>query len=103
MRRSSSTHPSTSRRLTPTAESLAQHDSKRRGRAPAQARPRRLRVTVQTMDALEQYLSERYWTEDDLQREVRADTATRGPSIEVSAEAGRLLAVLVRATGATRV
>ncbi|HZX56956.1 MAG TPA: O-methyltransferase [Ilumatobacteraceae bacterium] len=55
------------------------------------------------MDALEQYLSERYWAEDDLQREVRADTAKRGPSIEVSAEAGRLLALLVRATDARRV
>src|SRR3954465_7067670 len=55
------------------------------------------------MDALEQYLSERYWSEDDLLREVRADIAERGPQIQVSAEAGRLLALLVRATGATRV
>ena len=55
------------------------------------------------MSALEQYLAEHYWTEDDLQREVRADTAKRGPSIEVSAEAGRLLALLVRLTGATRI
>jgi caffeoyl-CoA O-methyltransferase len=55
------------------------------------------------MDALEQYLSERYWSEDDLLREVRADIAERGPQIQVSAEAGRLLALLVRAAGATRV
>jgi caffeoyl-CoA O-methyltransferase len=55
------------------------------------------------MDALEQYLSERYWSEDELLLEVRADTAERGPSIQVSAEAGRLLALLVRAVGATRV
>src|SRR3954465_632060 len=55
------------------------------------------------MDALEQYLSERYWSEDDLLREVRADIAERGPQIQVSAEAGRLLALLVRATGARRV
>ena len=55
------------------------------------------------MSAVEQYLAEHYWTEDDLQRQVRADTAERGPSIEVSAEAGRLLALLVRATGARRV
>ena len=55
------------------------------------------------MDPLEQYLSERYWSEDDLLREVRADTARRGPSIQVSDEAGRLLALLVRALGATRV
>jgi predicted O-methyltransferase YrrM len=55
------------------------------------------------MDELEQYLSERYWTEDDLLRDVRADIAERGPQIQVSAEAGRLLALLVRAAGATRV
>ena len=55
------------------------------------------------MDELEQYLSERYWTEDDLLREVRADIAERGPQIQVSAEAGRLLALLVRAAEAVRV
>jgi caffeoyl-CoA O-methyltransferase len=55
------------------------------------------------MDALEQYLSERYWSEDDLLREVQADIAERGPQISVSAEAGRLLSLLVRAAGATRV
>jgi caffeoyl-CoA O-methyltransferase len=55
------------------------------------------------MDALEQYLSTRYWSEDDVLREVRADTAARGPSIQVSAEAGRLLALLVRTVRATRI
>jgi caffeoyl-CoA O-methyltransferase len=55
------------------------------------------------MDELEQYLSERYWTEDELLREVRADIVERGPQIQVSAEAGRLLSLLVRAAGATRV
>jgi predicted O-methyltransferase YrrM len=55
------------------------------------------------MDALQQYLSERYWSEDDLLREVRTDTAQRGPSIQVSAEAGHLLALLVRLLGATRI
>src|ERR1700709_815092 len=55
------------------------------------------------MDELEHYLSERYWAEDDLLREVRADIAARGPQIQVSAEAGRLLALLVRAAGAKRV
>jgi caffeoyl-CoA O-methyltransferase len=55
------------------------------------------------MDPLEEYLSQRYWTEDDLLREVRADLAERGPLIQVSAEAGRLLALLVRAAGATHV
>jgi caffeoyl-CoA O-methyltransferase len=55
------------------------------------------------MDALEQYLSEHYWSEDGLLREVRADIEQRGPTIQVSAEAGRLLALLERAAGATRV
>ena len=55
------------------------------------------------MDALEHYLSEHYWSEDDLLREVREDIEARGPTIQVSAEAGRLLALLVRAAGATRV
>jgi caffeoyl-CoA O-methyltransferase len=55
------------------------------------------------MDPLEQYLSEHYWSEDDVLREVRADIEQRGPTIQVSAEAGRLLALLVRAAGATRV
>jgi caffeoyl-CoA O-methyltransferase len=55
------------------------------------------------MDPLEQYLEEHYWSEDDLLREVRADIEARGPAIQVSAEAGRLLALLVRLAGATRV
>jgi caffeoyl-CoA O-methyltransferase len=55
------------------------------------------------MDPVEQYLSERYWSEDEVLLAVRADTAQRGPSIQVSAEAGRLLALFVRALGATRV
>jgi len=55
------------------------------------------------MDALEDYLSSRYWTEDDLLLEVKADIAERGPQIQVSAEAGRLLSLLVRAAGAKRV
>jgi predicted O-methyltransferase YrrM len=55
------------------------------------------------MDELERYLSQHYWTEDDVLREVRADIAERGPQIQVSAEAGRLLALLVRLAGAMRV
>jgi caffeoyl-CoA O-methyltransferase len=55
------------------------------------------------MDELERYLSQHYWSEDDVLREVRADIAERGPQIQVSAEAGRLLALLVRLAGATRV
>jgi predicted O-methyltransferase YrrM len=52
---------------------------------------------------LEQYLEEHYWAEDELLREVRADIEQRGPAIQVSAEAGRLLALLVRLAGATRI
>jgi caffeoyl-CoA O-methyltransferase len=55
------------------------------------------------MSELEEYLAQHYWSEDDLLREVRADIAERGPLIQVSAEAGRLLALLVRAASATRV
>ena len=55
------------------------------------------------MSELEQYLEEHYWAEDDLLRALRADIAERGPQIQVSAEAGRLLSLLVRAVGATRV
>jgi caffeoyl-CoA O-methyltransferase len=55
------------------------------------------------MDELERYLEQHYWTEDDVLREVRADIEQRGPQIQVSAEAGRLLALLVRLAGATRV
>ncbi len=55
------------------------------------------------MAELEQYLAEHYWAEDELLCEVRADIAQRGPQIQVSAEAGRLLALLVRAAGARRV
>jgi caffeoyl-CoA O-methyltransferase len=55
------------------------------------------------MDQLEQYLSERYWAEDDLLREVREDIARRSRPIQVSAASGRLLALFVRAVSATRV
>lgn len=56
-----------------------------------------------TPSELDTYLAERYWTEDDLQRAIRADTAARGPSIEVSAESGKFLATVVAMTGAQRV
>jgi predicted O-methyltransferase YrrM len=55
------------------------------------------------MSELEQYLEEHYWAEDAVLRALRADIAERGPQIQVSAEAGRLLSLLVRAVGATRV
>ena len=51
----------------------------------------------------EVYLRTRYWTEDDLLRELREDLERRGPTIQVSAETGRLLATLVAASGARRV
>jgi caffeoyl-CoA O-methyltransferase len=53
--------------------------------------------------ATEEYLGARYWQEDDLLRELREDLEARGPAIQVSAETGRLLAVLVRSVAATRV
>ena len=55
------------------------------------------------MDQLEEYLSSHYWSEDTLLRELRADIERRGPTIQISAETGRLIALLVRAVAATRV
>src|SRR5207344_2575418 len=69
----------------------------------SRTRPGLLSTSLSPMDELERYLSQHYWTEDDVLREVRADIAERGPQIQVSAEAGRLLALLVRLAGATRV
>jgi caffeoyl-CoA O-methyltransferase len=54
-------------------------------------------------DATATYLRTRYWEEDELLRELREDLERRGPTIQVSAETGRLLATLIAATGATRV
>ena len=54
-------------------------------------------------DATATYLQTRYWEEDELLRGLREDLERRGPTIQVSAEAGRLLATLVAATGAVRV
>jgi caffeoyl-CoA O-methyltransferase len=54
-------------------------------------------------DATATYLRTRYWEEDTLLRELREDLERRGPTIQVSAETGRLLASLVAATGASRV
>jgi predicted O-methyltransferase YrrM len=55
------------------------------------------------VDDLEQYLSSHYWSEDTLLRELRADIERRGPVIQISAETGRLIALLVRAVAAERV
>lgn len=54
-------------------------------------------------EATEAYLRARYWQEDELLRELREDLERRGPTIQVSAETGRLLAVLTAATAARRV
>ena len=54
-------------------------------------------------EATDGYLRARYWQEDDLLRALREDLERRGPTIQVSPETGRLLALLVRAAGAARV
>ncbi len=52
---------------------------------------------------LEAYLRPLFWPEDGLLEELARDIAARGPQIQVSAEEGRLLAMLVSLTGARRV
>ena len=54
-------------------------------------------------EATEAYLRARHWQEDDLLRELREDLERRGPTIQVSVETGRLLAVWTAAVGARRV
>jgi predicted O-methyltransferase YrrM len=49
-------------------------------------------------DATATYLRSRYWEEDELLRELREDLERRGPTIQVSAETGRLLATMIAAT-----
>jgi predicted O-methyltransferase YrrM len=52
---------------------------------------------------LEAYLRPLFWPEDDLLVDLARDLGERGPQIQVSAEEGRLLALLVTLTGARRV
>lgn len=52
---------------------------------------------------LEAYLRPLFWPEDRLLTDLARDLAERGPQIQVSAEEGRLLSVLVTASGARRV
>lgn len=52
---------------------------------------------------LEAYLRPLFWPEDALLHDLARDLAERGPQIQVSAEEGRLLALLVTASGARRV
>ena len=44
-------------------------------------------------EATEAYLRARHWQEDGLLRELREDLERRGPTIQVSVETDRLLAV----------
>ncbi len=55
------------------------------------------------MTDLDAWLAERYWPEDDLLRALQEDLRERGPTIQISPAAGRLLAVLVDAIGARRI
>jgi caffeoyl-CoA O-methyltransferase len=52
---------------------------------------------------LEAYLRPLFWPEDALLQDLARDIAARGPQIQVSAEEGRLLSMLVSAGGARRV
>jgi predicted O-methyltransferase YrrM len=52
---------------------------------------------------LEAYLRPLFWREDALLQDLARDIEARGPQIQVSAEEGRLLALLVTATRARRV
>jgi caffeoyl-CoA O-methyltransferase len=52
---------------------------------------------------LQAYLAPLFWPEDRLLRDLARDLAERGPQIQVSAEEGRLLGMLVTLSGARRV
>lgn len=52
---------------------------------------------------LDTYLGQLFWTEDGLLADLGRDLAERGPQIQVSAEEGRLLGLLVTISGARRV
>jgi caffeoyl-CoA O-methyltransferase len=54
-------------------------------------------------DALNAYLAERFWADDQLLQDLRADIAARAPRINISAEAGAALATFVHAIKATRI
>ena len=74
------------------------------GRGPHRRQRCRLRshtVSVPSMETLEQYLSSATGRRTICC--VKCEPTRRGPSIQVSAESGHLLALFVRLTGATRV
>ncbi len=52
---------------------------------------------------LQAYLAPLFWPEDRLLQDLARDIAERGPQIQVSAEEGRLLGMLVTLSGARRV
>lgn len=61
-------------------------------------------MTEQTwQESLNTFLAERFWPDDQLLTDLRADIAERAPRINISAEAGAALATFVRAVGASRV
>lgn len=60
-------------------------------------------TTTARTPELDAYLAGLFWPEDGLLTELGRDIAARGPQIQVSPEEGRLLALLVTATGARRV
>lgn len=68
---------------------------------PTRRRPRPIDPAL--AEQLEQYLGERYWPEDAVLGEVLADTAARGPYIQIGAEGGKVLGLLVTLISATKV
>jgi predicted O-methyltransferase YrrM len=58
---------------------------------------------TQVTPELEAYLRPLFWPEDGLLADLGRDIAERGPRIQVSAEEGRLLALLVTLSGGRRV
>jgi caffeoyl-CoA O-methyltransferase len=60
-------------------------------------------TTTARTPELDAYLAPLFWPEDGLLVDLGRDIAARGPQIQVSAEEGRLLALLVTLSGGRRV
>lgn len=58
---------------------------------------------TQPEDTLNSFLGEKFWAEDDLLRNLRADLAERAPTINIDAETGATIATVLKAAGAKRV
>lgn len=56
-----------------------------------------------TQAAIDEYLGTRFWSEDQLLRDLQADIAARAPRINISPQAGAVLATLTHAVRATRI